>query len=656
MAAFDPPAYYFHDYSMHAEPKIEEPIFGVKELGTTVPEQDPSGRFKNIVQGIQANIRRGAGTMQVMWMTPPENALGGRPKSYGKEVREAIREIALANKVNIKGFEMPTSTMNNLSGFDHQRLEFSDEKRQLYLDEVKDAIRFAADATQGGGIDIVSWEYPREINDAGWNKDKRFYKVGEHKIGMVVDDREGKVMSFRKDEIQRLPVTYIDEKGEEQVKVNDQGEIEMEQWDWKRFQDEAKRQTEENFRRGIKKEVAPEKVFLDKRLTAQIQNLKGMASYYQDMAESHRENAEEGIPKKIQDIRQELAKETDEAKKKEMQEVIEKLQKRIPRELERYQEQMRSAAGNLTQASELEERRNHLRPVGEYAKHRSFDSYAKAGVLAMQETHNNPHAKQPVYVGPEIGWPQYYGGHPDEFEELITNARKRMMKLMIDPKRTNEFGQYVDENNKPVEDPNKAARNPYFRPGVSEKEAKREADTHIKGMFDTSHLGMWLAHFPGQTIRDKKTGKMRPPTEDERIEQFNKWYMEKVEKLADPKKNLVGGIQLVDSQSAAHGHLPPGQGIFPVTEAAKKFKEKGYKGYLVSEGHEEEKFGEGRIMTKTWQALGARTGGGQYFGGPAQTWRNVEHSYFGRTYSPNMMVGSYAPSNDFKLWSEVPLE
>jgi hypothetical protein len=186
--------------------------------------------------------------------------------------------------------------------------------------------------------------------------------------------------------------------------------------------------------------------------------------------------------------------------------------------------------------------------------------------------------------------------------------------------------------------------NPYWDSTMSKKQAEELADKHIKGLFDTSHMGMWLAHFkpkPGET-------------EDQRIERFKKeFYLPAVKKIADA--GVVGGIQLVDSKSAAHGHLPPGEGIFPVMETAKIFKEKGYSGFIVSEGHEEEKFGEGRIRMKTWQHAGANVGAG-YFSGPPLRWGQVQHAYFGKTYSPMFMFGGYAPSNEFKLWSEVPLE
>jgi hypothetical protein len=224
-----------------------------------------------------------------------------------------------------------------------------------------------------------------------------------------------------------------------------------------------------------------------------------------------------------------------------------------------------------------------------------------------------------------------------------------MVQLTTNPKKVDVEGNYLDNEGRIVEK-SRAADNQYYR-GWSEKQAKEAAKKHIKGMFDTSHMGMWLAHF--EPIKVKTAEGERWETEDERLKRFNKWYIENVKKLAD--SGVVGGIQLVDSASAAHGHLPAGQGIFPVKEAARIFKDKNFTGYLVSEGHEEEGFGEGRIMTKTWEALGA-TAGPKYFAGGPSDWRNIEHSYFGKTYSPNFIIGAYAPSNEFKLWSEVPFE
>src|SRR3990172_3702844 len=77
--------------------QLEKPIIPINQLGVTIPEHDPSNRFRNVVQNVQAQIRRGVGTMQIMLQTGTESAVGGRPKAYGEEVRQALREVVAAN-------------------------------------------------------------------------------------------------------------------------------------------------------------------------------------------------------------------------------------------------------------------------------------------------------------------------------------------------------------------------------------------------------------------------------------------------------------------------------------------------------------------------------------------------------------------------------
>ena len=270
-----------------------------------------------------------------------------------------------------------------------------------------------------------------------------------------------------------------------------------------------------------------------------------------------------------------------------------------------------------------------------YGVESSVQSYAELGITAMKET-RKPHVKQPLYVGPEIGWPQQFGGHPDEFIELIKRSRQRMVELLTKPE--------LADPRKPFEPPQK---NPYYDPRFTKKKAEEYARKHIKGMFDTSHMGMWWEHWK----RDPKK------TEEQNFKDFENWYMKKVEEMI--KEDVIGSVQVVDSASAAHGHLPPGQGIFGdvIKNTMRKLKKAGWTGMVVSEGHEEEKFGEGRILYKTWEHLGGYPGRPSYSPNfPGRSWSQMQHSYMGRTYSPLYMFGSYAPSNEFKLWSEVPLE
>jgi hypothetical protein len=291
------------------------------------------------------------------------------------------------------------------------------------------------------------------------------------------------------------------------------------------------------------------------------------------------------------------------------------------REIEGIKSQERVAAEHMA-------RLENWQRMEDYTTDLSKKSYAEAGLTAMQlqDKMGPKQIKKDLYVGPEIGWPQFYGSHPKEFVDMIRGARADMIEILTDKQKCKQFG--MD------------------RP-MSLSAAREEAKRHIKGTFDTSHMGMWLQTFHPEL-----------PWND-RMKKFKKWYTEQVEWLADinKKENIIGAIQAVDSAGAAHGHLPAGQGILPVKDAVDILRNKGgFNGYVAAEGHEEEKFGEGRILLKTWQHFNAPISTGYGPSVPVKRWGEVMHGYFGRTYSPLLMFGAYAPSNEFKLWSEVPLE
>ncbi|MBI4141292.1 hypothetical protein HY484_00025 [Candidatus Woesearchaeota archaeon] len=698
MAEFRPPNYgpmdreYHERIEFESQPAtdIETPIMPISEIGATVPETDQSGRFKTFLQHAQATIRGGAGNLQLVMTVPHTSPIGGRFKAYGKEVRKALREIASANQVNISGVELPTSSMTNMSGYDMQRNRFSDEVRKDHLDEVEDAIKFVAESMGGGGVDIVSWEYDRSINDAPWNKNKEVQQPGEIETVQVVDTKTGSIAQIRKGEIQHLPY-YVPESPED-ITFDDDGQIIFKKitetdkgipvlntWDWKDFVkatemiNRAAEKHNKNLPENSKPAqtgIKPETLLIQKQLEAQLKTAKGYAGHYGTQAETHfkifnitnefsktfdpsltHEQRETALQQKFTEARIPIERETI----KELARNKERLEKFAKNQEVEYEHLNSLATGQAQQVKEIEERQRRFTAVSDYAEAKTFQTYAEAGIAAMRETHNkNTFATHPVHVGPEIGWPQYYGSHPEEFVDVILKSREKMIELMTTPKQKNWKGNFVDKEGNDADKKGNlitaenAADNPYFKHGMSREEAEQQARTHIKGVFDTGHLGMWLRNF-------------RPDLPwDERQEEFKKWFTKKVEDIAEVNKkhDILGGIQVVDSASGAHAHLPPGQGILPVFEATKILKEKGnFKGFIVSEGHEEEKFGEGRMLLKTWQKFGAHIENPYTPRGPSpMTWSRVQHSYFGKTYSPMFMFGSYAPSNEFKLWSEVPLE
>jgi len=273
------------------------------------------------------------------------------------------------------------------------------------------------------------------------------------------------------------------------------------------------------------------------------------------------------------------------------------------------------------QAEAIKDSMNNIKTVEKFAVDKTAKSYAELGLHAMQETKIHKPDK-PIHVGPELGWPQGYGGHPVEFATIVKRAREEMVEMM--KKNPNSYGVY------------------------SVDEMKKLAKKHISGMLDTSHLSMWYNHFP----------KKNNETEEQRLKRFNKWFLNQIDYLA--KEDVVGAVQVVDSITGDHRHLPVGQGLFPTVDAVKRLQKHGWDGDVIAEGHEEDVLEAGRNQYALWSAFGASMGSSGYFG-------TRGGNAFGNIYSgaggaagyrapPNYIAGSYNPSNDWKLCSETPLE
>lgn len=600
-------------------PKLEEPIVPISKLGETVPE---SIGGRNIIQTTQAAIRGGASTLQLVGVrqgTSVVTAPGALGARYGQEVRQALREViaAAGPDVNIVGIEMPTS-MNNFNGMTQRG--FQEQARRETLSQVKEAIQFVADINRGGGVDMVSFEFDRPRSKLSEADQKRFDIHSEEKVFALVDDRTGELSQYRKTKGQMLPYVKTKDGYKSTKELVDAGKKEyadpvtglpkLNMFTWQDFEEWAK---EEN--------TTPEQKYMEVVMQNQIDLSRGQLAVQEQRMNQFRKEFE-GAEKALKE-----GKINGQTIPQEMREELEK-ESQTARRL--YEESRDSYLGTQQNIEEAKQSVTHLKPVEQFAPEKTALSYAEAGLYAMQESNQlraQGKLKKELYVGPEIGWPDYYGGHPDEFIAIIRKSRDKMVDFLTKPKIKDEAtGQEI--------------KSPYYDPRISVKEAKELSEKHVAGTFDTGHLGMWYKHFKPDL------------PEEQRLKEFKKWYMEQVDKIADAK--VVGGIQVVDSHSGEHGHLPPGEGIFPVIEATKRFQEKGFKGFIVSEGHDEENFGQGRIRSKLWEKMGGKIGQG-YFGQPA-AWGHIAPSYFGKTYSPKFMFGSYVPSNDFRLWSEVPLE
>ena len=659
---------------------IERPLIPISQIGTTSIDVGTG----NILQELEKNIHMGTSKIQIVFGPGGRGGISSGPSAYGKEVRAALREKAKATGVDIIGVELSPAQISGLAGFDPQSGRLSEQKRHADMNKVRDAIRFAADVSRGGCVDLWSQEFNRSVIDAEWNKDGNGKKIFFGNTPEELKDiKKAKITKYlvdaRTGEPIRESVVQTDDKvtlpkyrtaGDANLKVDPTGrklkptdlidyegkyvdpddkeaytklvplmdssgqlQVEFLNWD-----DVEKRTKAHNDRLGLTgdKRKKPEEWYYERKLSSQLAQARGQVSYYgHDLSTYYGQlddfKKERDFAKKIEGGMSPEAKREwvtsnviagmrmrGEMPSAEREKLLgmnpsEAVQHQINRHLETirgFQEQALAAKMNLR---EVEDKIGNIRTPQNFAQDRSFESYAQLGIEAMQVTKER-NLERPVYIGPELGWAgDAYGGHPREFIDLIKKSREKMKDALI-------------------------------AKGYDKDAASNAAKTHIKGMLDTSHLAMWYKHFA------REDGE----TDEKHLKRFQEWM--KVEAVNMVKEGVVGGVQVVDSITGEHSHLPAGQGSFDVAGVVQEMTKAGFKGNIIAEGHEEDTggFGQGRILTETWRAFGAPISSvpaGQQSG--MRGWGGINRSYFGHTNPTTYVVGAYAPSNEWQPWSEL---
>ncbi|MGE0793407.1 MAG: TIM barrel protein [Candidatus Woesearchaeota archaeon] len=662
---------------------LQQPIIPISELGTTFTEKG-SGQ-QTVLQSMISSIRRGTGSLQLAMQADHNAAMFGGVSSISKAQRQAIKEAIQSSGVKWHGLEMPTSSMSDVSGYNPQQKQFSEQKRQSHIQKIKDAIQFNAELGFGGGVDVWSQEFHRDIYSAEFNKqDKEKYGTqmidfegfDENKDAnkMLVDRRTGQIFQINTgqlggngptisvpiyetakengigpDGVPYKPGDYLDSMGnkldanansqkfiEERVPVWDatNGKIMTKQMTWQEFKKYTQERNEKE-----KANLTPEEWAVRMQLETQYGQQKAQIDYHTQRYERELEEIKDLAKAKKEFEEFEKGKSEQELlaqnllvpvgpvsqggqflkpKYKKKSEIIDESIRQLKRSLSYSQD---SASHSETQAINTWESIQNLQRIEEFGKKKTSDSYAELGIYALEESKKHGTA-EPIHVGPELGWPTAYGGHPKEFIEIIQNARKEMVEKM--------------------------KKDPQYKSMYTENEMKKLAEQHIAGEMDTSHMSMWFNHFPKQHPRE---------SEEDRLKRFNKWYLQQMEDLA--KAKVIGGLQVVDSLTGDHRHLPVGQGVFPIVEAVKILKKHGYKGSIVSEGHEDEPSEPGSTQFSLWTELGGSIGSHYHFGS------TKGGNPFGNIYSglggaagyripPGYSFGAYSPSEEFKPWSGVP--
>jgi len=623
----------------------------INEVGLSVTE---GGRHGTFIDSLQTAIKTGASIFE---LSAHMEGPGVGFESYGRSARNALSQIATANKVIIGSVHIP-SEIANLSGF-VSKGGFSDEARMSQVTEVKKGIDFASSVTDGCAIVIHTGEFTRPISEQSWARDNDGSLLfnsndeeSEKAEVLLIDKSTGKIIHVVKKN-QIIPRAewnkyegvdrhvdsngntvkqgdYIDYEGKKVDRKNrvpkydrKTGTFVMKDAKWKDFVEEAYEINREfeslNKRKPTGNEViTPEEAFLYASTEAQEKIAKGYSIYYGRQLDKQLERLE--VVRKVKEFYDRLEKSLPESEKwtqlrqdpliggvvGQLIPPITKMPSELLNETVRDIEEDIKSTQKLVVGQEQTVRQQQITreqtvSVSKYALKQSIKSFVTLGVYAMDATHKR-NLKRKIFLAPENIFPEMgYGSHPLELIDLVNEARKAMTDHLVN-----------------------------YR-GFSATQAKAEAQSHIRATLDTQHLGMWRKNFV------KKSGETKSSADS----RFNEWFINQIKILGNSK--IIGHIHLVEGFGLGHTHLAPGEGSMPVIEAVTYLKENGYRGFIISEAYGENFFGQGKQATETWKNLDSS------IGPKVKKWKDIDKDYFGKGYEPKHLY-------DDDLWSGVPLE
>lgn len=716
---------YYHplDRSYHAGDEFGENTatndlgVGIGDIGMSVPLGISAGN----VQGVAVKMREGASNLEIAF---PGAVQGNRqsqtPGMYGKDTREAMRELAKINEVRLSTHS--AYNIMGLSGQDQQG-NFSREYKKLATDEIKRAIEFAADTAGGGSVVVHTGEFERPISEEKWAegglKFRRYNEEPQDAIIRVVDRRTGQVMTqVRKNhrvavaewrratedkldgkyqmdsdeehkDMRGKPVEikkgdYVDYEGNKVIdplsvengRVPDYdsntGRFKVKMRDWDYFENEAEEYNkllEEKYGRSLSTEerMTPEERLMQanletnegysrgwalqfsteiKELQQRLRKLREAREFYADVWEATPEKDRWKLDRQTERFSELIAPET--------KNPLEILDKTIWEHTKRLSYAQESGYSQEKQAKDTRETWENVVSARKFALEQARKAYADAGIHAMDTTARKD-LSQPIFITMENIFPERYGAHPQELKKLVLDAREEMIKRLSADRIEDPGGSvYTTDEAKGIGKPYLAGKpklidNPYKR--MTEEEASKKAEEHIKATIDTGHFNTWRKYFqakPGEPIEQTN-------------ERFKNWLVNQTEDLA--KAGIIGNVHLTDNFGYQDDHLAPGQGVTPVKDMLAAMKRHGYEGPLTVEPGADATtdLSDFHGLMKTWREFGSGVYGAGYGGagaashGPSK-WGDIHYSYFGRNQPPYFVFGNYSPSNDWTLWTQVPME
>ncbi|MFH2028180.1 MAG: TIM barrel protein [Nanoarchaeota archaeon] len=378
---------------------------------------------------------------------------------------------------------------------------------------------------------------------------------------------------------------------------------------------------------------------MDTHLKA-LSSLKGAREFYADLMEKMPKDEQWKLFKQDTSITRFIGADFAPPEYKNPVEIIDNLIKETRVNLEFARQ---ASASQEQQAEDTAETKEHIITPYKRFKLHGARMYAEAGLRAMQRTKD---PNNPVFLAIENIFPDKFGGHPTELKYVIDESRKWFVRFLTEQEIP--FG-LMDKSNKDYKS-TIWGKSEFYNSKMSKDEAEKMAERYIKATFDTGHANLWRKYWqpkPGQSIEQ---------TDND----FKQWYLKEFEKLA--KGGYIGNIHLTDNFGFQDDHLAPGQGNTPVKDVLKILKKHGYdKAITVEPGADASTdVSDFHGLMKTWRYIGSPIygayGGSSAGGVRPQTWGGVQYSYFGQDKPPYFIFGAYAPSNDWTLWSQVPME
>lgn len=640
---------YYHslDEMHHDEPVVpivsEDSEFrGIKNIG---PAKWLTGGQADPINGLTAEIRKGASHIEI---TAPGTGRGDQSNPtfeyFDKGKKEEMRMLAKINKVNITTHSTPSAW--GIAGFNGEG--FSKQQQQQSITEIKKAIDFAQEVADGGSVVIHTGEFPRPFISKDISQgDYQFRTYGDEDkdaVFYLVNNKNGKLISsVRKDQFVFKPEQDVNTDGTPKWLMGSDGqpvkdditgkEIPVWKWDEKTQAIQTKKMTFQEFSEDMKKQNPDLKTDADVARQFFMEQQQGEISHQLGQAKQFEAEYVHGLKIREQILeRLNWMKGLQEKTPKEEWDKIKphllqqaammdrrggvlpgeddpiKVMNRILVENEKniaYGREI-TLSGRRQAQQALEEFQKNVVNMEDYALAQSAKGYTD---LAMYAFDRSKKTSKPIALTLENVYPETYGSTADEIINVVNKTRDEFTRrLMLERK-------------------------------LSKDEAKEAAKNHVKITFDTGHLNMWRKYF------QQKEGE----TPDEADKRFKKWYLGQVEKLA--KEGIIGNLHLADNFGYDDAHLVVGQGNVPIKEVMEIMKKHGFKDKIAVEGG----FNQGREgFHDVWNLMGSPIYGiGKTFG---SGFGSFQHAHLGYNAPANYIVGAYSPSNEWRLWSEVPLE